>query len=298
MLFDPKMHAPRMLREMPCANAGEAWSTLLAEIEHRMHDQGFGEGFQKLCPVHDAHASEYNFRLHEGEGLQFVSSIRFAGLSLAEPFVEILLSSQPMSEATISEMAACVKREYEIFKQRRIRYCSPDDLVILNGDPEDFAFFAENTSVIHASHKPERIDEVELRPAVALDFYPDLVNIYGTLKEGDSNELQPESLSSLETSLQQGLVYEAFIDGQWAGMMSAQRFTERFYSGVFVVEEVLDKRFRGQGYAPAMQRRFIDQLNGDQLVFGEILWWNERSRRTALRVGRKKCGTTFFHRIE
>jgi hypothetical protein len=297
-MFDMQLHMPAMLREMPCANAEAAWSAYLSDIKLRMHDANFAKGFQKLCPVQGTEASHYNYRLHQEDGLAFVSSIRFAGLSLAEPFIEILLWNQPLTSETLTLTTAIVKREYSIFHPKRVKYFSALDQPIHADDREDFAFFIENTSTITSSDKPLRYDDIELKPASSLDFYPDLVRIYDGLKDESPHTLKPEPISSLETSLKQGLVYEAFIKGQWAGMMSAQLLTERFYSGVFIVEEALDRQYRGQGYAPAMQRKFIDQLEGDQLVFGEILWWNERSRRTAMRVGRKKCGTTFFHAID
>jgi RimJ/RimL family protein N-acetyltransferase len=297
-LFDPAIHIPQMLREMTCANAPKAWSTYLAEIEHRMHDQNFAEGFRELCPVANAESSEYNYRIHSTRDITFVSSIRFEGLSLEKPFVEIPLWSRPLTCEELSLITNVVTSEYSRFKPRRIKYFNPNDRAIHREDKEDFAFFVENTSVIQSGERPLRYDDVELRPAASLDFYPDLIRIYEGLKEESPHALKPEQLPSLEKSMQQGLIYEAFIKGQWAGMMSAQQLTERFYSGVFIVEEALDRQYRGQGYAPAMQRKFIEQLDRDQLVFGEILWWNERSRRTAMRVGRKKCGTTFFHKIE
>jgi RimJ/RimL family protein N-acetyltransferase len=297
-LFDPAIHIPQMLREMPCANAPKAWSTYLAEIEHRMHDQKFAEGFQKVCPVAGAEAWEYNYRIHVAGDLTFVSSIRFEGLLLGKPFVEILLWSNSPASEQLRLITDIVKSEYSRFKPRRIKYFSPIDHSIHQEDKEDFAFFVENTSAIRSGERPLRYEDVELTPATSLDFYPDLVRIYEGLKEESPHALKPEQLPSLKKSMEQGLVFEAFIKGQWAGMMSAQQLTERFYSGVFIVEEALERQYRGQGYAPAMQRRFIEQLDRDQLVFGEILWWNERSRRTAMRVGRKKCGTTFFHSLE
>jgi RimJ/RimL family protein N-acetyltransferase len=296
-LFDSGLHISPTLQGLSCAKTPEAWKAYIADIELRMHDEAFVQGFQKLCPVDGAEAADYNYRLHQLEELAFVSSIRFAGLSLEEPFVEILLSSKPLDEDLLRLMTKVLIGEYAKFKPKRLRYFSPNDRAIFAEDREDFAFFIENTSTIQHCTRPARFDEIQIRPATSLEFYPDLVRIYEELKDENLGTLNPEPPTSLDLSLKQGLLFEAFIEGQWAGMISAQRMTERFYSGIYIVEEVLDKKYRGQRYAPAMQRKFIDQLEADQLVFGEILWWNERSRRTAMRVGRKKCGTTFSHSI-
>jgi RimJ/RimL family protein N-acetyltransferase len=295
-IFDPALHIPRLLFELPHADVKKGWSDFLGEITHRMHDSEFAEDFRNAVPIEGADASEYNYRYVEHEDLKLVLSLRFKALTMTEPFIEVLLCNQPIDREVARAIGAIARKEYARFQPDRIRYLSLEDAPLWKEDQEDFAFFVGEVEELQRSKVPDRYDEIELRRAVDLSCYPKLLESYRDLT--DARELRPESEASLKRSLEEGLLYEAFMKGQWAGMMAAQRMTDRFLTGVYIVEEVLSRPFRGEGYAPVMQRKFIDQLEGDQLVFGEILWWNERSRRTALRVGRKKCGTTFFHSIE
>lgn len=295
-LFDQQLHLPATLLSMPSSKIEKGWSAHLAQITDRLTNREFAQGFYNAVPVNGADPSEYNYRLIQTQGLSIVCSLRFKALSMSEPFIEIMLCDKPLDRETITWIGSIVKEEYSRFKPDSVRYLSLDDDPLCPGDREDFAVFVGDIAALQAQQKPNRYHDLELRPSMDIEFYPCLLRNYEELFR--ERELTPERAASLERSLEQGLLYEAFIDGQWAGMMSAHRMTERFYTGVFIVEEIIDEKFRGQGWAPVMQRNFIDQLESDAMVFGEILWWNDRSRRTALRVGRKKCGTAFFHKID
>lgn len=295
-LFDRDTHLPRALRQIPSANIEKGWDDYLLQITDRLTNRGFAQGFYEAVPFEGADPSEYNYRLLRRSDLSFVSSLRFKALTMTEPFIEVMLCSASLDKHVVTSIGRIVKEEYARFRPDRVRYLSLDDSALWPEDQEDFAVYAGDVDTLRNSPEPPRSDEIELEAAPDLAFYPRLLSNYEKLFS--ERQLQPEPLSSLERSMDQGLLCEAFINHQWAGMMAAQRMTERFYTGVFVVEEIIDEQFRGQGFAPAMQRKFIDRLENDVMVFGEILAWNERSRRTAIRVGRKKCGTTFFHRIE
>ncbi|HET6512215.1 MAG TPA: GNAT family N-acetyltransferase [Candidatus Kapabacteria bacterium] len=296
-LFDPALHIPTRLFELPSANIAKGWSDFLSQIELRMHDRAFAEGFRQAAPFEGADAPEYNYRLIEREGLIVVLSLRFKALSLTEPFIEVLLCDRVLDRDSLTLIRRVAKDEYSRFAPDRIRYFALDARPLLPDDQEDFAFFVGEINEIRKRPRPRRYSDVEVRPSASLEFYPKLQKVYQELDRETGQELTPEGRESLQSSLEQGLLYEAFIDGEWAGMISAHIMTERFLTGVFIVEEVIAEKFRGKGYAPAMQRKFIECLQDGKLVFGEILWWNERSRKTALRVGREKCGATFFHHV-
>ena len=91
----------------------------------------------------------------------------------------------------------------------------------------------------------------------------------------------------MEECRKEGLLYSVFIEGQKAGLIGG--VTEAFlgHSAVYFVEVILSSQFRGRGFAPAVQRAFIDLLpetNG--LVWGTIDAKNSPSLQSALRVGR------------
>lgn len=67
-----------------------------------------------------------------------------------------------------------------------------------------------------------------------------------------------------------------------------------------VIEELLETPFRGRGFAPAMQRMFLERLadKDDRLVWGTIDARNIPSLRTAQRVGREIVFGNMFFPIE
>lgn len=69
--------------------------------------------------------------------------------------------------------------------------------------------------------------------------------------------------------------------------------------GYIITEEILSKRFRGKGFAPALQRQLIEHLmyENDEMIFGNPNSRNLVSLRTASRVGRVDVGGVYFVRI-
>ena len=106
--------------------------------------------------------------------------------------------------------------------------------------------------------------------------------------------------SLLEKCERSKSLFEVLIEGESAGVIGG--FADRSYGlkGYLVADEILDDEHRGRGFAPAMQRRFIDALRAseDDLVFGTIAVQNAASIRTALRVGRVDVGGWWFVPID
>ena len=90
------------------------------------------------------------------------------------------------------------------------------------------------------------------------------------------------------------------IEKAWAGVIAAERRSEVFLSGYCVIEEILGGKYRGKGFAPAVQRMMIEnlELQGDEMIFGHISLKNSPSLRTASRVGRSDVGGYLFVRTD
>jgi hypothetical protein len=66
-------------------------------------------------------------------------------------------------------------------------------------------------------------------------------------------------------------------------------------SGLYFTEILLTRAFKGQGLAPAVQRKFIDGLADDfAVVWGTIDAKNAASTKTALKVGRRSIREEIF----
>ena len=112
-------------------------------------------------------------------------------------------------------------------------------------------------------------------------------------------EIGPASVEELQACLEQGLLFDAPVDWEWAGVVAARE--EPFFGrdGYLVVEELLAAPYRGRGLGACLQRHLIERLMpaGGAMVHGTIHASNVASRRTAERCGRVAVMMSEFVRL-
>ncbi|MGE0632442.1 MAG: hypothetical protein AB7O96_08550 [Pseudobdellovibrionaceae bacterium] len=103
----------------------------------------------------------------------------------------------------------------------------------------------------------------------------------------------------MNACLKDRLLFLTCIENEKAGLIAAKRKDLLGKSGVYMTEVLLSKDFKGKGYAPAIQRKFIDELPKDiELVWGTIDTRNVSSTKSAFRVGRRSIRSEFFVPID
>ena len=129
-------------------------------------------------------------------------------------------------------------------------------------------------------------------------FYGDYAAVYGELQDEHPElrevvRLEPEE--DMQGYLDDGYVFEIFVEGRWAGVTAVDTDVQRGLSGLCVTEIILAKAFRAQGLGSAVQRRLASELvkhcvSEDTLLFGTIGEANLPARRAAERAGRVDLG--------
>lgn len=74
-------------------------TNLRSELEEhleRLHSDALAADFQNHCPVAGAGAEDYKNRLLNVGGLELLTGIRFLGLGLNQPFVDVMYGSRPV----------------------------------------------------------------------------------------------------------------------------------------------------------------------------------------------------------
>jgi hypothetical protein len=141
----------------------------------------------------------------------------------------------------------------------------------------------------------ERIRLEEMKNASDLKWYE---RAYAAF-----HEEQPEMASwvpiteceDLQQCAEDGLLYKVLVDEDRAGLIAGRREALLGLSGIYMAELLLLPPYKGKGLAPALQRKFLGQLDsGIELVWGTIDARNTPSTRTALKMGRKAIRTEFF----
>ncbi len=273
----------------------------------RITDTDFAESFQERCPVPDAIASDYSYRLLElAGGRHVLTSIRFKGLDMQKPFVEILHKSFVLESADQARtLAREIAQHYSVFAPRRIRIFDSSGVLDHPGAAEftagDLRYYAAPMHVLRLLPLPPRFGEVALERLTDLDFYDTYAAMYEHLyAESPHLRVVPvESRQTMTDYLNEGKLYGIVIGGRFAGVVGVLPQEERFLSGLLVVEEILDRPFRGRGFAVAIQRRLLEEMSDSSgMLYGHISPINTASLRTASRVGRRDVGGMYFVEAE
>lgn len=269
----------------------------------RVGDAAFAAGFREAMPVPGATQADYGPKILDiAEHGTLVAGIRFR----ADPpfsFVEVYARDYPFKNArTITTTLECVGRIFAVFSPRYLRVhvaAASTEQQVVESFPgrTDFLTVAGLLAALQGRSRPPRMERVHLEPATSTDFYDRYLAEYEAFHEASPHlqDLVPvASHDALERSRAQGLLYHAYVDGAWAGVIAGREQTELGMRGYRIVEEVLSSRFRGLGFGPALQRHFIDSLPAEdcQVLHGAIDPSNVPSLATAKRVGRIEVMTT------
>ncbi len=280
-------------------------ANLLEELDgdlERFESDALATEFKHHCPVVGAEPGVYKNLVIEVEGVTLLTGIRFLALDLTKPFVDVMYSSEPVpSPEHLSTVKDAICEVFRIFQPKRIRFYTPSHLPhsaknsLAGGDKR---LLAAPLRVMLAQPEPETLRRVTLKWATSLAFYGDYAAIYGAL-QAEHPELQEvirlETQADMQGYLDDGYVFEIFVDDRWAGVAAVEDDVKTGLSGLCVMEIVLAKSFRGRRFGAAVQRRLAAALveNGvseDTLLFGTIGENNLPAQRTAERAGRMDLG--------
>lgn len=270
----------------------------LNEDLERLTSDALAAEFRHYCPVAGASPDDYKNRLLRVGGLELLTGIRFLGGDLSQPFVDVMYGSEAvLTSEQLSDIQDAIRQEFKVFRPKRTRFYIPSQLPRFSADG-DKRLIAAPLGVMLTQPAPDTLERVSLEPATSLTFYSDYAAIYRQL-HAEYPELQAvtraESQADMQAYLEDGQLFEVFVNGTWAGVTAVFRNTNTGLSGFCVAEIVLSKTYRAQGLGSAVQRRLAAQLlsrgaEPTEILFGTIGDVNIPAQRTALRAGRVDLG--------
>lgn len=159
-------------------SAGTIEKNLRQELEddlERFRSDALAAEFQHYCPVAGTQAEDYKNRLLKVGGLELLTGVRFLGLDLAQPFVEVMYGSE--AALTLEQLSAtqdAIHQEFAVFQPKRVRFYVPSQLPRFSEDG-DKRLIAAPLAVMLAQPGPVTSGRVSLKRATSLTFYPDYV---------------------------------------------------------------------------------------------------------------------------
>src|SRR5262249_37795097 len=129
-----------------------------------------------------------------------------------------------------------------------------------------------------------------------LSFYPRYAEAYNEMllaRPQMRGAVRNESEKTMAASHAEGLLYEIYVGGLWAGIVAARHQVIVGVRGAYMVEILLNSMARGQRLGPAVHRGFaanVAAIDPSILIMATIAAVNEPSLKTATRAGRVEIG--------
>lgn len=254
-------------------------------------DAEVAAAFRAKCPVAGTNDQDYLSRmLAAPDGRWALVSMRFRGMRVDEPFVELDAASFALGLRDLEQLIASIKVVFRRMGPRYLRVYvgthQADDAMLdeLDWRP-DLVFVAAPIAGLQARPRPARYEELALRP-----WDGDYAR-YAAVHESVDVDLDvPFPPAELEALARDGVLFDAYRGDSWVGMVGAADDTLFGAPATVVCEEVLAPACRGQGLGPALQRHLIERLPAGGVLHGTIDRRNQPSLRTALACGRRELG--------
>jgi GNAT superfamily N-acetyltransferase len=258
----------------------------------------FGGGKAAVLGITPEH---FKHRLLEVAGRRLIAGIRFFGMDIQRPFINVAQISKPLEHQNQQEkISQLLTKEFAMFQPTRWRIFQASHLEYqFAGCDGDLRVVAGLLSSINAQAKPPEFKRVELKPATNLEFYSLYTALYQDLyfeRPWLADVARTETLEDLKHYLEHDKVFEIFVDEAWAGITIAARNQEWGLKGWLMIEIALESHRQGQGLGVAVQRQLAQQLEDSarDTLFGTIGAVNIPMQKTATRVGRVDLGGQFW----
>jgi len=290
----------------------------------RVGDVDFGREFRDnvAVVVGDDPLAWANRRLDLGGGQWCVTGIRFRGMDVSKPFVDVVATSLPPDAASLEFLCARVVPVYEEFSPKAVRVDVPDpdalvgqvlaqgwgaevDQYVVAGpvrgvrgrqaaavatDIADIADAADGAAVTG-----DVADRVALVAGTPEALYPEVVRCYERIEAGRPDLpawARPSTREELTECAEEGLLFEVRIDDDPAGVVAARRDDDFGMTGFVVQEIVLRPEFLGRRWGRTVLTHLAEALPAreDDVLWGTIHADNTPSLRNATSVGREIVG--------
>lgn len=147
---------------------------------------------------------------------------------------------------------------------------------------------------------PEGPPRIELSWEKDTRFFPEYEKEYRAYLGSQPSKrlfMSPESLADFQSAVEQGLVLGLYDQDGWGGLIAGQRRAFYGLPCLYLFENFIAERLRGQRLAGTLQRSFFSGLaTRFSHVFGHIDDSNQASLKTALSMNRTIIETEYFMR--
>jgi hypothetical protein len=269
-----------------------------AEELQRVDNLEFATGFAGVCPVDGAEPNDYrNVFVPFNAGVAFLG-IRFKGLDVTKPFVDVIATSAPLTtKAEVGELRDIACHTYSVFQPYAVRFTNFSTRAAEAFEGLGYwekKYVAGDIQTMRTLPKPENLDLVKLRGAADIGFFDEYARVYEALLRQHPQHVEyatSDDRDDFEFYLSEGMIFEIFIEGRWAGLVAGYRDIDACLAGFRIAENVLSEEFRSRGFGRGVQWRLAEALDPEiGVIFGTIHRENIGAYHAAVRSGRIDIG--------
>ncbi|CAM3845620.1 hypothetical protein [Deinococcus frigens] len=221
--------------------------------------------------------------------LDAMLSIRFRGMDVGKPFVDVSVTSRPVVAADLPALVGAAGREYQGFNAPRIRIWSA---------AETFSDLRPDQRVLAAPLAGlgggEVAPDLSLRPTANLSNYAAAQAAYAAVDAAHPKHPGQARLLSkedLQDTIDAGTMFDVIWRGEWSGYAGTLPETQVGLPAQVVQEMLLAPHARGHGLGSSLSTLLARHLPADgRALSGTIHGENRGALTVARRAGRHDIG--------
>ncbi|MCZ4273902.1 hypothetical protein [Maritalea porphyrae] len=259
-----------------------------------IHDPDFARLFSDNIDRFDVEPSAYNHRLIETEDGAMLAGIRFYGLDVDRPFVDVI--AHEFSD--LYALRKHVKEHWCVFAPQFVRLTAPAHEM-----PTADAVLDCSIHGAQYAQMAEATEQVSLSQDADVCALKEMIDVRYERVKRDHPQLRRNTngadLDDLTSCHENGDLYVAHVAHQSEpiGMFCIRDSAIGWLQGDEVVEEVIVSSASGHGYAAHMQMSLATlraKQTPERLMIGTIDRYNHASRKSAERAGRPEIMRRVF----
>lgn len=229
--------------------------------------------------------SETLFQLTDGR--KMICGIRHLGGNSQWPFVNCVPSFEFQTKEEVVRTYSEIKKHFKVFKPKHISLWSKRDF---DADLFGSTYLVSSAKEIKSKTAWSNENQINLKPITDDSYYSWYKKEYDELQqlpEHLKNKVLINDKETMDESLEHGLLSFVEWNGQKIGLIAATKENFLGRRGIYFNEILISQKWKGQGLAKAVQRKFIcENVLDNYFVWGTIDRENTASYKTALANGR------------
>jgi len=280
-------HIPVAVRRAALEQEIGYWLNTAARDLHRAKE--FAEVAPRIGQPPEAYLDRW---LSLVSGGHVLAGPRYLGLDPTIPFVGVSASDRLLQPHDCPSLATMAQHEFAPFAPGFVMIWSSDPVGSWPHTGSEMRQVVGRLGDLRRRNPPGELSSRARRDTAFYSRYQQIHAEHIAEDPAHARHTRVEEQAELAKLASRGFVYDVLVDGNWAGLLAAERDARRGVRGATVVELLLDHRFRGRGYGRHLSTvlAMALPLPDDECLMGTIHADNTAAYRAALGAGRVDVG--------